>query len=172
MKTLYFERNEQLVRYAKETLKRIFLYSGAENVNKININRCLNELGKFVDLCEEKTSLAIIKKRETQMMESIKKREVNISPTIVIEPKNVIQKSKPINLFFQEYKEAYGLEDKDFGFHSYRPRSKEFVFNRAMFSRFAYGCGYTQSEISRFLRINRSSVIHYLHDYKNKMENV
>ena len=79
-----------------------------------------------------------------------------------------IIKEKPIEVFFEEYKKAYKLNNDDFGIDKPKPRTKEYVFNKAMFSKYAYALGYQQGQISSVLKVDRTTVLHYLNRYKDK----
>jgi hypothetical protein len=167
MKYLYFERNENLVKYAEETLKRIFLFSGASDVNQFNKKRCLNEIGNLIDLIQEKKPIKNVAPVGVRV-DVLKNKDVKISPTIVIQKKSQHNGNKPISVFFDEYKKTYGLEDRDFGIGVRNPRTREYVFNKVMFSRYAFGYGYKHSEISSLLRLDRTTIIYYINEYKDR----
>ena len=48
------------------------------------------------------------------------------------------------------------------------PRTREYVFNKVMFSRFAFNCGYSQVALGKFLKLDRTTIIYYINDYKDR----
>lgn len=164
MEDLYFEKNENIVRRARQTLKKIFLYSGSEDVSEYNIKRCLDELGVLCDIVERNRVI----KNEILNIQNPVTNIINNAIQIVERVSS--QEKKKLNSieeFFEKYKKDNSIKDVDFGLAGfYKKRKKECVYNRAMFSRLASLRGYPQREISRILKIERSVVSHYLHYYK------
>ena len=160
MKDLYFERNSELVKHAKLLLKNIYLYSGAEDVSDFNEKRCLNELGKFLDMLEKtKQKEDIIRKRK-KPIQSYVDNSIKVSPTIIIKPQPQLNLRKKIGDVFLGFKSEYNLADADFGYGDLRSGKKEHVYNRVMFSRFAYASGFIQRQIAKIFNIDRSTVHH------------
>lgn len=168
MRDLYFERNEHLIKQANEMLSKVFLYSGAYEVNEHNRKRCLNEIGAFIDSVIKKGEIKLVKKEDIKVVEVLKKKNIKVSPTIVLSPEKTIRKYKPIEDLFEEYKTYHGLTDSDFGIGAKNPRTREYVFNKVMFSRFAFNCGYSQVALGKFLKLDRTTIIYYINDYKDR----
>lgn len=168
MKDLYFERNESLVIHAKAMLKNIFLYSGVEELSPFNEKRCLNEVGKFLESVEKKLEKEDIKRKKRKPIQSYVDESIKVSPTIIIKPEPQLHLRKTIDEVFIEFKIEFKLSDADFGYGDLRSGKKEHVYNRVMFSRFAYYSGYTQRQIAKIFKIDRTTVIHYLNNYKHR----
>jgi hypothetical protein len=168
MRDLYFERNEHLLKKANEMLSKVFIYSGAYDVSEFNRKRCLNEIGAFIDSVSKKKEINLVKKEDIKIVEVLKKKNIKVSPTIIISPERKIKKYKPINELFEEYKTHNGLTDADFGIGLKNPRTREYVFNKAMFSRFAFSCGYSQVALGKFLKLDRTTIIYYINEYKDR----
>jgi hypothetical protein len=168
MRDLYFERNKELITHAKAVLKNIFLYSGAEDVSEYNVNRCLNELGKFIDSIESKMQKEDIARKRRKPIQSYVDKNIKISPTIILKTEQNLFLRKNIQDAFDEFKKEYNLDDSDFGYGQLRSGKKECVYNRVMFSRYAYASGYSQRQIAKIFNIDRTTVFHYLNTYKHR----
>ena len=91
MRDLYFERNEHLLKKANEMLSKVFIYSGAYDVSEFNRRRCLNEIGAFIDSVSKKKEINLVKKEDIKIVEVLKKKNIKVSPTIIISPERKIK---------------------------------------------------------------------------------
>ena len=163
MSNIYFENNKDVKNHAKEILRRILLYTGVDDIDEFNTNRCMKEMENLLMYAEKLRDAYWDRLKPRQVVEVV----AEIKPKgIYLEPlKN--HNEKPIEELFSEYKEMHGLTDDDFGFNSHRPRGKKFVYNKAMFSRYACGNGYKYTEVSRLFQQDRTTILHYLYRYKD-----
>ena len=170
---LYFEKHDELVPTAKEFFKRVFFYTGVEDADEYTIKRCINELGKFVTKAKSKTDL---KRSDDEVLFTVKKAKDELlnkhtHPVYILEPRPIEAHKKSLDAFFYDYKERFNMTNSDFGWESDKKRSPKYVFNKAMFSRFAYSCGYDISQISRLMKCDRTTIIHYIRRYKTHKVN-
>jgi hypothetical protein len=173
---LYFEKHEELVPMAKDFFKRIFIFTGVEDIDDYTMKRCINELGNFVTKADQKTKTVRAVRKDTDIVFVSKKEkdefiEKNKQPIYILQPRPERANKESISNFFERYKKEFNLVDKDFGIGSHMRRTARFVYNKAMFSRFASSCGYNVSQIADFFGCDRTTVIHYLRRYKTDVGN-
>lgn len=172
---LYFEKHENLVPMARDFFRRIFLFTGVESIDEYNLQRCINELGRFIETSDKKING--VRKKNDKIIEVDRSNPADIigkkykQPIYILQPIPKSSQQKSILEFFESYKNDFGLTDDDFGFNSNERKSADFVYNKVMFSRFADGCGYNQTHIAKVMRCDRTTVIHYIRRYKTKITN-
>lgn len=163
MSNIYFEINKDVKNHAKETLRRILLYTGVDDIDDFNTNRCMKEMESLLMYAENLRDAHWERLRPKQVVEVV----AEIKPKgIYLEPlKN--HNEKPIEELFNEYKEMHGLTDDDFGFNSHNPRTRKYVYNKAMFSRYACSNGYKYTGVAKIFNQDRTTILHYLYRYKD-----
>lgn len=168
---LYFEKHEELVPMAKDFFKRIFVFTGVEDIDEYTMKRCIHELGNFVTKAEQKSKTVRAVRKDTDIVFTSKKEknefiERHKQPIYILQPRPEKALKESIHEFYEKYKKEFKLDDKDFGIGSHMRRAARFVYNKAMFSRFASSCGYNVSQIAEFFKCDRTTIIHYLRRYK------
>lgn len=172
---LYFEKHENLVPMARDFFRRIFLFTGVESIDEYNMQRCVNELGRFIESADKKING--VRKKNDKIIEVDRSNPADIigqkykQPIYILQPIPKTASQKSIFDFFEGYKSDFGLTDDDFGFNKKERSAADYVYNKAMFSRFADGCGYNQTNIAKVMRCDRTTVIHYIRRYKTKITN-
>ena len=172
---MYFEKHENLVPMSRDFFRRIFVFTGVEKIDEYNLQRCINELGRFIETAEKKING--VRKKNDKIIEVDRSNPDAIigkkykQPIYILQPIPKTDSQKSIVDFFEGYKNDFSLKDDDFGFNKKERSAADYVYNKAMFSRFADGCGYNQTQIAKVMRCDRTTVIHYIRKYKTKIIN-